>query len=442
MNFEKRLIKEISAWQQANVITDEQAASIKRLYSDKDKPDVNILLIIFSVLGALLIGGGIILIIARNWSEFPIAARVCFSFLPLAASQALTAYILYKKIRGAAWREGAAIFYSISVFACVALVSQIFHLYDDFSMFVLICSILAFPICYVLDATMPVLVYIAGITVWAVSFNEYKMLVNILVYLLLMLPIIPYVLRRLKANISGAHTQLILWFLTLSGYFAFLRTFYDVGLLLIMMCVYSTTLYMISRHPPIHNLPIRLNPMRILGFLGVIGALYTVSIDFEYWIGYYYKSEDVWPYITILCIMGALYALLLYKRIKEDSKFIKIAQPVSICASAPIIILLGKFHDASQYNFNMGFCVAIISLYLIALGVALVINGLADMSFFTSCVGVLIISLIILIRFFDYSYSFWVRGIGFIFIGAMFLAANMLISNRIKMEAAIGDDSD
>ena len=43
----------------------------------------------FGILGAVLIGGGIILLLAHNWEQLGRPARVAVAFAPLVLSQAL-----------------------------------------------------------------------------------------------------------------------------------------------------------------------------------------------------------------------------------------------------------------------------------------------------------------------------------------------------------------
>lgn len=46
-------------------------------------------MVLFGILGAVLIGGGIILLLAHNWEQLGRPARVAVAFAPLVLSQAL-----------------------------------------------------------------------------------------------------------------------------------------------------------------------------------------------------------------------------------------------------------------------------------------------------------------------------------------------------------------
>jgi uncharacterized membrane protein len=111
------------------------------------------LFIIFSVVGAILIGAGIILISAKNWYSLPVWFRVVLSFIPLILAQILGVYVFIKRSDSIAWREGVAIFLTLTVFANIALIGQIFHLPGQYGNYILTCGLLSLPAVYVLDAT-------------------------------------------------------------------------------------------------------------------------------------------------------------------------------------------------------------------------------------------------------------------------------------------------
>ena len=147
MKKEKWLLQEIDLWQQSSIINIETAAVLKERYTPKK--NINYLILLFSIIGALLIGTGIILISAKNWYTFPIFIRVSLAFLPLALSQALAVYVMKFKYENVAWRESVAILMTASVFTVIAIIGQIFHLPNDYGVYILTCGMLSLPVIYV-----------------------------------------------------------------------------------------------------------------------------------------------------------------------------------------------------------------------------------------------------------------------------------------------------
>ena len=79
------------------VISNEVASSIKNYYSSKKTNTPNRLFTVFAVLGATLVGLGIILILAHNWDNFPKSIKTVFAFLPLVLGQLVVGYTILKK---------------------------------------------------------------------------------------------------------------------------------------------------------------------------------------------------------------------------------------------------------------------------------------------------------------------------------------------------------
>ena len=65
-----KFIKELSDLVQNELISKEVALNIENYYKSKQEDSPNRLFTIFGVLGSLLVGLGIILILAHNWDNF------------------------------------------------------------------------------------------------------------------------------------------------------------------------------------------------------------------------------------------------------------------------------------------------------------------------------------------------------------------------------------
>ncbi len=75
------------------------------------------------------------------------------------------------------------------------------------------------------------------------------------------------------------------------------------------------------------------------------------------------------------------------------------------------------------------------NLYMLALGLAYLVQGCRTIRLRLVNFGMLILSLLLITRFFDSEFGFLTRGIAFILIGCGFLAANLLIARqKRKME--------
>ncbi len=101
---------DISELVKADIITQETADKMFDYYKNKGSSSTNRLFIVFGILGAILVGLGIILIVAHNWDELSRGTKTFFAFLPLLAGQMLCGYTLMKRQDSIAWRESGSAF--------------------------------------------------------------------------------------------------------------------------------------------------------------------------------------------------------------------------------------------------------------------------------------------------------------------------------------------
>jgi uncharacterized membrane protein len=148
------LINDIEKLVREEIISQEIANRINAYYSSKESNSSNRLLVIFGVLGAFLIGLGIILILAHNWDQLPRFLKTILAFIPLLVAQGLCGYTLWKKKDSQTWRESASIFLILSIGAAIALISQVYHLEGEMQGFLLIWMILALPVVYIMTSSV------------------------------------------------------------------------------------------------------------------------------------------------------------------------------------------------------------------------------------------------------------------------------------------------
>lgn len=126
-------------------------------------------MVLFGILGAVLIGGGIILLLAHNWDQLSRPARVAVAFAPLALSQALAFWMLWTDRSTTVWRETVGTFLALMVGACIALISQTYNLGGDFAEFMLVWTLLSLPVAYLLRATLPAIWFCIATVIWGFS---------------------------------------------------------------------------------------------------------------------------------------------------------------------------------------------------------------------------------------------------------------------------------
>ncbi|HYV95142.1 MAG TPA: DUF2157 domain-containing protein [Chitinophagales bacterium] len=427
----KHLINDLPELVGANIISEETAESIRNYYKSRSASPQNRLLIIFGILGAILMGLGIILIIAHNWDDFSRTAKTILSFVPLLTGQLLCVFVLLRKSDSVAWRESTAAFLFFAVGASISLISQIYNISGDLSAFILTWMLLCFPLMYIMNSSLASLLYVAGITAYAVnrSYWSFPDETSYLYWLLLLLAL-PHYYSLNRKNPKGNFTIVHNWIVplsvivalgTLSGKFDELMYIAYMSLFA-LLCITGNSKFFV--HQKLRN-----NSFMVLGSLGTLSLLLSLSFDW-FWDDLYRKSfydgmlRSPEFIAASLLSMAAIVLLVLVYRKKSFSQF----DPIEISFILFIIIFIVGMPVIA---------VTLINILIFLLGLEKIRAGARANNLGTLNYGLLIITALVTCRFFDSNMSFAVRGILFVAVGAGFFVANYLMIRKRKTIEAL-----
>lgn len=422
------ILKDIPELVEAEVISSETADKIRDYYRQKGSQSTNRLFVVFGVLGAILIGLGIILIIAHNWDELSRGTKTFFAMFPLLIGQIFCGYTILKKEESMAWRESSASFLFFAVGACISLVSQIYNIPGNLGGYLLIWMLLCLPLIYLMNSSMVSLLYIVGITVYACetcywsypASESYN-------YWLLLLAILPYYSRLFKKEPDSNFLTFHHWLIPLSLVISLGIVAHQYEELMFIPYISLLSLYyMVGNHELFFGKRSRSNGYKIIGSLGTICILLILSFD-EYWEklrndSYNLDEVIVSPEFFAAFIITLLAGLLFFNRQKERSlSDLKPIEPVFILFV--IIFLIGMFSAIS---------VVLINLIVFGIGLLTIRNGANENHLGILNFGLLIITALVMCRFFDTDISFVTRGILFVSVGVGFFATNYNMLKKRK----------
>ena len=412
-----------------------ESADALRAHYRKTEPGraQNLALVVCAILGATLVGAGIILLIAHNWDDLGRPARTVVSFLPLAAACVLSAFAILRKPASAALNEGSGIFHVLSIGAAISLVSQTYHISGNFSDFMLTWALLSLPLAYLLRSTSVAMLYVLGITVWTGSRFENN--AGMLWYWPLFAGAMPFyggLLRQNRCSIRANWLSTVvavsvpfalgfqcndflgrIWFLLFSGYFA--------------------VLYLVERQWLRKDWSSRFtHPFRLIGG----GGIMVLSIVMSYrdlWREHYYYSTPAPITATYLTAFGLSYGfvaatvLLLILCWRNRTEFNPFAATFSLAALAAYLLYLHEEDTA---------IIIVMNAYAAVLAIGTIVRGLQNNRLATLNAGMVVAAALIIARFFDSDLSFVVRGVAFILIGTGFLAMNWILLKKRKVALA------
>jgi len=431
----RSFLKELPLLLSKNIIDDEISDKMKNYYNNqlKSSGKSNVVAIISSI-AAILIGSGIILVLAHNWDILSRSTKTAIAFLPLIIGQFFTGYS-YLKNKSFSWKEPSGIFLSLSVGATIALISQIYNISGDLTGFLFVWLILIFPLIYLLDSIGVFFIYLAEVITWVVlsrtSHGSY------FYFWALLAAIFPYFYMALKKGIEKHRTIVISWIFALSLLIGLAASLSHVlrGIWIVAYSLMVILYFLIGNIYYDKSVSLFYNPFKAFGSLGIIVLSYIFTFKYV-WLkigwnfmrtsSYYQNTYPVLDYILIsLLFFGVIFLFIKIKVMKLN--FLKEILPnfIFIIISLLMFIIASIENDAfvPQLFFN---------IYLFFMGGIIVYNGTIEKILYKINIGMGIVVLIIISRFFDMNISFTAKGIVFIALGISILLSNLYFSKKFS----------
>lgn len=420
--------KDIPELLKAGIITPEAADGIRQYYKSKEGSSSNRLFLAFGILGAILIGLGIILIIAHNWDELSRTTKTSFAFLPLIASQVISVYVLLRKSTNQVWIESTTTFLFFAVGACISLISQIYHIPGNLSSFLLVWMLLILPLIYVMKSSVAALLYLVGITYYAIEAG-YFAYINSESYMYwgLLFAVLPQYYLLFKNQPKSNFLVVENWLIPLSITIVLGTIASGVGSLMFVSYFSLFGLfYIIGNNSFFKEKGLRNNPYNVIGTLGTLVLLFMSSFE-GFWMDLrsdFYGVEnlltaiELWASI-IITIIATVY---LYKQQKDKPlRELPILSPIFLIF-IPIFII-GYFTTIS---------VVLINLIILVVSIMKIMEGAEREHLGVLNFGLSIITIWIIIRFLNSDLSFVIRGLILMAIGIGSFTANYLMLKKRK----------
>ncbi len=365
-------------------------------------------------LGGLLMGLGVILLLAHNWEQWPRLPRVLISLAPLLAGQLLCLWTLRRKAADAGWREGSAAFTVAAFAAALALVGQLYHLPADLDRYLLTCALAGLPLLYLLQAQGVAVLYAGLIAGWAATGPAQPLLTTALLSLLL--PQLLWLHRHPPAPLVAS----ALWAaLPPMAALAILISLHD-GLRLGLLWVTQVGALFWLLNPPDQPGP---RPAATRYGLLAVASAALIGSFVGFWDHDWMRRDGAvgssWLLLTAV-LAGLLWGA--QRALRRD-------QWLRAAGVLPAGLLwLSLMFDPTPYA---GPLAVLCNLFVAVLGVALIREGIAQQTLRLAHLGLGLLSLLILLRFLDTELSFTTRGLAFLIVGAGSLAFSRWLRRQV-----------
>ena len=421
------------------VLTGDAAERLRQHYGEVDKDRWRQVGLTFSaVLGSLLVGLGIIFLVAYNWSDLSRPVRTFLAVGPLIGAQVLAGWVAWRKEASVAWREGAATLLMLALGASIALVQQTYNAPGDVDTLLLVWMLLSLPLVYLLKVSAPAVLYLVGVILWAES-AELKGAEAAYIGLLGAL-VIPHFVQALRADRYAVRPVLLAWALVVWAAVAFwwvlegaARSYvcreelmWMTGYLGLFASAYLVGALWLGEASSIWR-----RPFQLVGAGGV--AVISYGLSFRHWIwSGLWKWDRLFDveHSATLYLVGAIGLIAVALTILA---VIKHMPGRAIFGVAPLVMALALVL-ANGWDRELAPAL-VFNGYVLVVGVATLVAGVMRRRLALANAGVLLVALLIAARFTDSELGLLVRGIACLVVGAGFLATNLIVY-RLRKGAA------
>ncbi|RZS92166.1 DUF2157 domain-containing protein [Aquimarina brevivitae] len=417
-----KLSNELDTLIKEGVISSQTATDIRQYYAAKNENSPNLLYTIFGIFGAILIGAGIILMIAHNWDAFSKVTKIIWALSPLVLAQLLVGYTILKE-KSMAWKESASVLLFFAVGTAISLISQIYHLPEQLDSYLLTWGLLCLPLVYLTKSRAVALLTLLTGTYYTIvigwKLGESK---TPWMYLIFIGAILPYYINLVRTYIASNTTTIFNWAIPISciiGLSCFIKKADELGFL--MYITLFAVFYGIGRLQIFAQSNTLRNGFLLLGSFGTIVVLLILTF-WEVWkdIGNGHQLGSQEFFIALFLVIIAL--ILSVQRLANS----KLKLNATTLIQYSFLLIWMVFFIPLGYIF----ATVIINLLLLAIGITIIKSGIAKMHFRILNYGLLITSVLIISRFFDTTMSFELRGAVFVVIGLSFFVSNYLMYKR------------
>ncbi len=428
------LLSELPKLETEGVIDASAADRLRTHYAEETSGSGRRLVVaIFAVFGALLIGGGVILLLAHNWEAFGRGTRAAIALVPLAASQVLVGWVLIKKGGSTAWREGSATLLALTVATAIALVDQTYHTGGDLESFLWRWSLLLAPLPWLLNSTAVAMLFLAALTWWAGAAKVEGS--QILMMWSLAVAVVPHLVKILRTDRRGLRAANLQWAIAI-----FLCVAAGLGLdnrvpglwivIYVGLFALMITLGAVNRRD---EEGLWRRPLEMVGVSGSIVTWLILSFD-EPWrhIGWkhIYSTEkflEVTSRMNEVLAVGLPLAAIVAMALLLDRGRHRLYLVWGL--SVPLVAVVWPLTAATDSRWIGA---AAFTLLLFVVGVATIVEGVRRQNLGTVNLGMLVVALLVVVRFFDSGFGFILKGFAFILVGFGFLVANVMLSRSLR----------
>ncbi|MDA8233422.1 MAG: DUF2157 domain-containing protein [Clostridia bacterium] len=434
-----QLDQEVKVWQQEGIINETQAGAILSRYNNlRQKDEGGRLVTILAIIGAILLGAGVIMFFAANWQAMAKGLKVAIVLGSVIIAYAAGYYLTFEKQNYP--RVGRALIFLGTVLygAGIWLIAQIFHISSHYPNGVLFWFLGIIPVVLVCRSLSVLIEVSLLLTLWTVleqtGFENYNWLYLPLLAVILGLGY--YIKSRVATGLTLAGT--VFW-MVLGGFVSFkgISEIQGIWFVFLLVMVLGWLIYSMGNlQGMMEKFSFMKISFQIVGLLAFFLFLFLAT--FEWFVPdfySYYGTERNFNYSGFFMVTYGLAALgatgsglwVLLKG-KGDSSY----RREGLLILTVSIILMGLAFLAPWLS--KGEYLAIANLLLFAVIVTVIVMGYYNKEAVLINFGLVFFVLDIIARYFDFFWDMLPKSVFFMAGGLLLLGGGFLLErNRRKI---------
>lgn len=420
-NHHQWLAQQLVQWRAEGLVSEAQAEALRQRYPLKDTLNLGRLLL--TGIAAVMIGLGVILLFAYNWSEMGKASKLAVIFSALIGAHALA---LITRSRSYIYSESLFALGTMLMGAGIFLVGQVYHLDSHYPNAFLFWSLGALALAWALPSLTQAFLAVVLVLGWHL-FEVFDFhFANHAVFLVILAGILP-LLWRLHSPVLARFTSVAL----------FLTVGLSVGVVdedLVVTTLMLTALALLAqeqlaatsagvRQQELSNelarpaLWVLVALMYLMSFGDLVPELVDIELDSPLASVYFF---------TVFVVSQGLFFWLLYRR--RLNTVVRLAELAVVLVLLPSLLAVSSGEPAGGYA---GLVSLLFNLLLLALSVWLMVDGARHANRQHMVRGSVLFALLAVARYTDLFDSLIARAVVFLLVGAaLFAVAHFYQRNK------------
>jgi uncharacterized membrane protein len=422
------LYEETKRWTQNGIINNSQAEAIKGLYP-LQKTDRPWGLLVFSGIGAVIIGLGIILLFAYNWDKMTKFSKLAVVFVALIVSHSIGMRLFLRSERFKGLGEAISVLGTMLFGAGIWLVASIYHIEEHYPNAFFVWALGALLLALAMPSVLQGILAAVLLAIWTgAEASEFHQPMFWAIPLLLSIFVLAY---QKASKVLLAVVMLSLW-----ATIGFVSGSYLKDELILLILLSVSACYMAAGH--ISSWYGRFRESKgvynSLGFAGFVIFLYILS--FKEMVEHVYKTVPKMPsshlfYFLLpaaLALVGWVWVLW---KMYETGEFKKRYELLLI----PLVLVFGYVHLLTGLGLSF-VAVVVFNIVFLTQSVLMMGRGCKDCEMAPTVVGSLMLIALTIGRYVDLFEDLFTRGVIFIVVGAILFAEGIFyIRSRKKLRA-------